>query len=229
MGAPKINSRIRFPDLNRGEPVAKSKYTEYRVRVPGEETLRTFTRAWDAGKFLLPWCYMDPDVAVCAWEGPQYRYTRTSGRTGVAKIPVTATLRTGEIEYRDFLDERLGIPESLEIKREHCRLEGLNYRLYDYAFYEENLTEATNRKHAYFLLLNATRNFDLAAVEAQVLTALGRDALNLSEIGRITGQSTLRVRAAALNLWRKGRVVLPMADSLMTDSWTATRLSDAGH
>jgi hypothetical protein len=202
-------------------------YTEHRVFILGEPEPRNFTRAWEAGRFLLPWTYMDPAVASCAWQGPRWRYQRKkSGREAFAQIPLTVTLRTGEVEYRDFHDARYGGDQPIEVKREHSRLEGLAYRVYDRAFYEANLIEAMNRQSGYFLLLNATAGFDLAPIETHVLVALGHDELSIEAVASAIGQSGIRVRAALLNLWRKGRVELPMRDSLINDAWTVRRLSD---
>ena len=204
----------------------KARYTERRVFILGEgDDARIFTRSWDAGRFLLPWSLMDPSVMSCQWDGPSWRYER-KGREAVAKIPLTVTLRTGEVEYRDFHDEQYAGQQAIAVKREHSRLDGVPYRLYDRDFYEANLVEVTNRRTGYFLLLNATNGFDLNAIEVKVLVALGRGDMRIGALSRAIDQSTIRVRAAALNLWRKGKVDLPMSESLLNDEWMVRRLSD---
>lgn len=206
----------------------KAGYTERRVFILGETEAHSFTRSWDAGRFLLPWSYMDPAVASCALNGPRWRYERKkNGREAFAQVPQTVTLRTGELEYRDFHDECYGGEQAIEVKREHSRLEGTAYRVYNRAFLEANALEAMNRRTAYFLLLNATAGFDLGPIEAQVLAAVGEGGdQSIEAVAAVTGQSAIRVRAAALNLWRKGRVDLPMRDSLIDDTWTVKGLSD---
>lgn len=203
----------------------KAGFTEHRVFILGENVVRNFTRSWEAGRFLLPWTYMDPTVERCDWTGPSWRYER-KGREAVAQIPMTVTLRTGELEYRDFHDEVYGGEQAFEIKREHTRLQGVPYRVYNRAFFEANIIEATNRRTGYFLLLNATAGFDLATIEVAVLVALGQGARTLSALAEKTGHNSIRVRAAALSLWRKGKVQLPMAETLLTDTWVVGRLSD---
>lgn len=203
----------------------KAGYTEHRVFILGENVARNFTRSWEAGRFLLPWTYMDPTVERCDWTGPSWRYER-KGREAVAQIPLTVTLRTGELEYRDFQDEVYGGEQAFEVKREHTRLQGVPYRLYNRAFYESNIVEATNRRTGYFLLLNATAGFNLAEIEVDVLVAAGQGEQTISALAQTIGQSAIRVRAAALSLWRKGKVELPVTQSLLNDSWTVKRLSD---
>ena len=203
----------------------KAGFTEHRVFILGENVVRNFTRSWEAGRFLLPWTYMDPTVERCDWTGPSWRYER-KGREAVAQIPMTVTLRTGELEYRDFHDEVYGGEQAFEVKREHTRLQGVPYRVYNRAFYESNILEATNRRTGYFLLLNATSGFNLAELEVDVLVAAGQGSETIAALAQATGQSAIRVRAAALSLWRKGKVELPMAETLLADTWTVKRLSD---
>jgi hypothetical protein len=225
MGAPKLICSNKLQGLEGGSSMSPIGYSAHTVSVIGESEVRTFTRAWEAGEFLLPWSYMDPTVASCEWTGPQWEY-QCNGRRAVAKVPLTVTLRTGEVEYRDFVDERFGQSAAVPVKREHCRLERRGYRLFDYAFYEANLVEVTNRKHAYFLLLNATRGNLLANLEVDVLVGLAHGSRTLSELAEELGLSPVRVRAAVLSLWRQGRVQLPMSDTLINDTWQVRRLSD---
>ena len=124
----------------------KAGYTERRVFILGETEAHSFTRSWDAGRFLLPWSYMDPAVASCALNGPRWRYERKkNGREAFAQVPQTVTLRTGELEYRDFHDECYGGEQAIEVKREHSRLEGTAYRVYNRAFLEANALETLFR------------------------------------------------------------------------------------
>jgi hypothetical protein len=225
MRALKVICGTRLDGLDGGQQMPKAGYTEHRIFILGEQVARNFTRGWEAGRFLLPWSYMDPAVASCQWVGPRWRYQR-KGREAVAQIPLTVTLRTGEIEYRDFHDERYGGEQAFAVKCEHSRLDGVPYRVYNRAFYESNLVEATNRRAGYFLLLNATTGFDLAPIEVSVLVALGQSDLTIAAIAAAIEQSTIRVRAAALSLWRKGKVDLPVQKSLLSDAWTVRRRSD---
>lgn len=200
-------------------------FTEHRVLLLGEGVARNFKRSWEAGRFLLPWSYMDPTVASCEWAGPRWAYER-KGRKAVASIPLTVSLHSGEREYRDFHDEVYGGDQAVAVKQEHSRLEGVAYRVFNRAFYETNLVEATNRRIGYFLLLNATSGFDLTKIEARVLVALRHGSLTIADISARIGETTIRVRAATLSLWRQKRVHLPIDSSLLNDGWTVRRLSD---
>lgn len=164
----------------------------------------------------MPWAYMDPTVKSCQWDGPTWLY-ESRNRQAEARVPLTVELHSGAIEYWDAVDDRKKLPSSVPVKREHSRLEGRAYRLFDTAFVDANAVEIANRRNGYFLLVNATRNFDLKPLEVAIVLAVHPRSRTLGELAQELGQSPVRIRAAALSLWRQGRVTLPMGASLLSD------------
>jgi hypothetical protein len=193
-------------------------FSEHHIYVLDEESPMVFSRKQEAGDFLVPWAYMDPLVKRRSWVGPKWTYQR-GGRAATASVPLTVELHSGATAYWDAGEDRCGEPSGVAVKREHARLEGREYRFFGTSFREDNAVELQNRRGAYFLLLNATRGFDLQPLEAELLIELGNRERSFAEMSNALGWNSARVRAAALNLWRRGRVHLPMSESLLTDEW----------
>lgn len=200
--------------------MARKSYSEHRIRALGSNQILCLSRELEAGRFLVPWTFMDPQVSDCSWPGPTWPYERR-GRPAEAKVPVTVRLRNGDIEYWDVVDDRSGVPASIAVKRANSSEEGKRYRLFDTNFIESNVVEVRNRTNAYFLLLNA-EGFDLGPVETDLMLALGAQPILIRELDASLSHEPLHIRAALFRLWKTGRVSLPMqtgpigADSLAT-------------
>ena len=201
--------------------MARKSYSEHRIRALGSNRILCLPRALEAGRFLVPWTYMDPQVTDCSWPGPTWAYEKR-GRPAQAKVPVTVRLRNGDIEYWDVVDDRSGVPDSIAVKRAHSSEDGKRYRLFDTNFIESNVVEVRNRTDAYFLLLNA-EGFDFKQVETDLMLALGARPILIGELYASLSHEPLHIRAALFRLWKSGRVNLPMSTSLIGTCSLATR------
>jgi hypothetical protein len=169
---------------------------------------------------------MEPQVESATWDGPAYEY-EDGGRKKRAVVPLTVELRTKQVEHWDVAVDRSPAHKSFAVKREHARLEGLGYRLFDREFIERNLVELRNRQSAYALLSNA-RDFDLRPLQGELLMDLSAGPSTMSRLQTVKARRPLHVRAAVLDLWRRRQVRLPMTHSFISDEWLVERVGHAG-
>jgi hypothetical protein len=175
--------------------------------------------------FLLPWAYMDPTVKKRYWEGPSWAYEK-NGRKVTATIPLTVVLQTNEMQYWDVEDTRRGVPMRVGVKRAHAAAEGVVLRMFDQNFINENIVEYRNRRTGYFLLAQQVDR-TLTPYENDVLAELGSKTRTLGQLcARLPHDEDL-VRAAVMNLWREGRVLVPAQAELIGLSWAVRRSRDA--
>jgi len=203
-------------------------FAEHRVPVPGSNETLKLSQRLHSGEFLAPWSYMDPDVQSVTWSGPTWVY-ESNGRDRSTSIPLTVLRRSSrQVEYWDVVDDRRGVPASVAVKRARSELEGRPYVLFDTRFINSHPVELWNRRTGYFILAQAKAEL-LDPVEVDVLVATERRDVALKELVDELPHSDGLVRAAVMNLWRKGRLQVPAAERLFGNSWVIRRVSHVGH
>ena len=145
----------------------------------------------------------------------------------VAAVSMTVQLRDGRAGYweavqADHVDE----PDALRVMREHAALQGCDFFVLSPARINANLVEHKNRLSVFYLQLSAAQ-FDSAELESQLLMALSEGAASVKELTGRVAHSAGKVRVAAVRLWKRRLVNLPMSTQLLSDDWAVTRCGHA--
>lgn len=175
---------------------------------------------------LIAWAESDRDVVRFDLGGPAFRFVK-QGREQVAAVSMTVQLRDGRAGYweavqADHVDE----PDALRVMREHAALQGCDFFVLSPARINANLVEHKNRLSVFYLQLSAAQ-FDSAELESQLLMALSEGAASVKELTGRVAHSAGKVRVAAVRLWKRRLVNLPMSTQLLSDDWAVTRCGHA--
>jgi hypothetical protein len=176
---------------------------------------------------LICWADTDPKISTYAVGGPRLRFFDQKGNEREVQIPLVTTSSAGQVEHWDTTWSTNPNDDSLarRMKRTNAQEVGATYRLFDRTVFESNRIETKNRKSAQ-LYLYAGNGVATEAAECRAMMALVDGPQPISKLGSTLGKSDTFASLVALRLWLKGRVVLPMASSLMQPSWVVGR---SGH
>lgn len=201
----------------------KQKLTEHYVFSPASGQVQLFSNALMAD-YLLPWATTEPDLKRVEITGPTWQY-EFDGKSRQTTVPMTVYDWQGKKGYWDMVDSRVKAPLSVAVKRSRAAEEGTSYRLFDTLFIEANLVEHRNRSSAFYLLNNA-RDWDSVVVETDILMAVVDGPKTVAALSAVAGHSTHRVKVAAIRLWKRSLVGLPIKTHLLGDRWL---VSGGGH
>lgn len=162
---------------------------------------------------------MAQDVIDISPGGPEWRFHR-DGQEVITKPGLTLTLADGGVAYWSALEHRFSgdLPDWAKVQQFHAgRLGASSWVLTD-AFIQDHAVEVANRTDAYYFLAHA-RGWDGADVEQDILMSVHRSPQTLVELGGKLRRPFSHVYAAALRLWKRSLVRLPMTTQPMNERW----------
>jgi len=164
--------------------------------------------------WLVSWADTDRLVESYELGGPEFEYEHR-GKKQSTKVPLVVHDERNQSGYWDTLDDRGAFStKPHDVKRSHAELRGQQYRLFTSSFFEENVVERKNRLQAH-RWLHAAHGTDLRQVEAGIRLSTARSAKTFLQLSDEMRCSVVTVQVAALRLWKRGRVQLPLHQHLL--------------
>jgi hypothetical protein len=164
-----------------------------------------------------------PELGHYELEASSYEFV-FEGKTHRTTVPLSAVLKDGRRCSWDVAQERYSAKGvfALQVRQERARLEGAEYVLFKSDILGSSYAEVKNRKTAQAYLYQA-RDFDTDELETACLMELVHGSRTLQELSTRLGRPLVTTAVAALRLWMKSKVLLPLTTELLQPSWLVRR------
>lgn len=193
-------------------------YANYGIPLPESSGYRHAHTWMTARLFELAWMSQGCVEAVAG--GPEWLFHRDGAEVST-KPGVTLTLSDGSTAYWSALEPRHAgeLPDWAKVQRFHAERLGASSWMLTADFIQQNRIEVANRTDAFYFLAHA-RSWNSADVERDILMAVHVSPQTLSQLAGQLKRPLGHVQAAALRLWRRRLVDLPMATQPLNDQWS---------
>lgn len=192
-------------------------YANYGIPLPETPGYRHAHTWMTARLFELAWMSQGCVDAVSG--GPEWLFQR-NGEEARTKPRLTLTLSDGSTAYWSAMDGHYAgeLPDWAKVQQFHAERLGASSWVLTDEFIQHSRIEFTNRTDAYYFLAHA-RGWDSSDVERDILMAVHRSPRTLAQLADQLHRPVCHVQAAALRLWRRRLVDLPMTSVRMNDQW----------
>lgn len=192
-------------------------YANYSLPSPESKQYRT-ARTWMSAR-LHELAWMSQGFVEAVTGGPEWVFHR-DGQEVTTKPGLTLTFADGHTSYWSALERRFTgeLPDWVRVQQFHADRLGASIWLLTDDFIQSNAVEFTNRTDSFYFLAHA-RGWDSAEVECDLLMAVHRNPLTLEQLEAKLKRPHCQVKAAALRLWRRRLVELPMTTEPMSERW----------
>jgi hypothetical protein len=196
--------------------VARQSFSQHFV--PTLEAGQCFNMPTWMSARLIELAGMCPDVTKVEQGGPEWTFHR-QGKVVVTKPRFTLSLSDGRSAYWSAAERPCDeLPDWAKVQQFHAKHEGSDSWVLTDAFVRNEAVEFTNRTRAYYMLVHAI-GWDSADIECEILMALDAGPRPLNELAVLLARPFNHVYAAALRLWKRRLVELPMKSQLINENW----------
>lgn len=193
------------------------KYANYGLPSPEAKSYRT-VHTWMAAQLhVMAW--MNQEIVEVAVGGPEWVFQR-DGKEVSTRPALTLSKADGRTAYWSALERHFtgDFPDWVKVQKYHAERHGASIWVLTDEYIQNNAVEFRNRTDAYHFLAHA-RGWNSSEVERDLLMAIHRTPRTIGDLEGVLKRPQAHVLAAALRLWRKRLLVLPMATRPMADDW----------